>query len=53
MYQVEMINLDEWVPKTLKLRKFARIWSFESAQLMLIEKDNSYQGEQYTYKTIA
>ena len=46
MNQVEIICLEDLIPKTHSYRKFAEIWTFDSAskQLKKLEKDNPYKG---------
>jgi len=46
MNQVEMICLEDLIPKTHTYRKFSEIWSFDhvSLQLKKLEKDNPYKG---------
>jgi transposase, IS5 family len=46
MQQIEMICLDELVPEHHNYRRFAKIWSFKSAEIRLkdLEKDNPYKG---------
>ena len=46
MQQIEMICLDELVPENHNYRKFAKIWSFKTAETRLkdLEKDNPHKG---------
>lgn len=46
MHQIEKICLDERVPENHNYRKFAKIWSFKSAEIRLkdLEKDNPNKG---------
>ncbi len=46
MQQVEMICLEDLVPKSHNYRKFAKIWSFSFVEKRLrkLEKDNPHKG---------
>ena len=46
MRQIEMISLEDLIPLDHNYRRFAKLWSFKSAQFELkkLEKDNPYKG---------
>lgn len=46
MNQIEMISLEDLIPKNHNYRKFVQIWSFQSVEkeLKKLEKENPYKG---------